>query len=136
MVASQRVAALQWKWAVGGAVVAAVTAAALGMWLVLELDTRSGRELVWWYAATGGMAAIPLVMRDHPKACARACYVVGAGLMAWSVLLAMFLMLWFLPAALFLLIAAFVDTGNRPGARFAVLTPLAAIAALTAMTYL
>ncbi|MFD5428014.1 hypothetical protein [Streptomyces sp. NPDC127084] len=115
---------------------AAVTAGALGTWLALELETGSGRELVGVYAATGVTAVIPLMMRNRPKACARACYVVGAGLLAWSVLLAMFLMLWFLPAALFLLVAAFVDAGNRPGTRFAVLTPLTVIAAITAMTYL
>ncbi|MFD5736230.1 hypothetical protein ACFWIY_25960 [Streptomyces sioyaensis] len=108
-----------------GAAVAAGVAAALLAWF--------GFILVEWYVATGATAAVPLMMRNHAKVFTRTCYVVGVGLLIWSVLGAMFLMLWFLPAALLLLVAAFADAGNRPGAWFAAITPLAAVAAAVAM---
>ncbi|MET8682504.1 hypothetical protein ABZW18_34390 [Streptomyces sp. NPDC004647] len=128
MAECQRVSARQWRWAVAGAAVAAGVAAALGAWL--------GPNVVGYFGATAVTAALPLVMRNHPKACARTCYVVGVGLLIWSLLGAMIGMLWFIPAALLLLVAAFADADNRPGARFAVITPLAAIAAVAAMAHL
>ncbi|MFD7612446.1 hypothetical protein [Streptomyces sp. NPDC059828] len=128
MAGCQSVSARQWAWGLAGAVAAAVAAAALGIWF--------GSDLVGWFVGTGATAAVPLVMRSHRKAYARTCYVMGVALLIWSFLGAMFLMLWFVPAALLLLVAAFVDADNRPSSRFVVFTPLAGIATVAAMALL
>ncbi|MER5853248.1 hypothetical protein ABT126_41510 [Streptomyces sp. NPDC002012] len=118
--------ARQWGWAVAG-VVAAGIAAALGLVIVTYL--------AGFFVISVAAVAVPLLMRDQPKGFARACFVVGAGLLAWGLIGAVIGMFLFVPAALLLLVAAFTDAGNRPVAWLAVTTPIAAAAAV-ALFYL
>ncbi|MFJ9058966.1 hypothetical protein [Streptomyces sp. NPDC102409] len=58
---------------------------------------------------------LPLCMRHQRQGFARACLVIGSGLLTWGVvgfILGMFL---FIPAAMLLLTAALLDRRNRPG---------------------
>ncbi|MFI1647331.1 hypothetical protein ACH4XT_10390 [Streptomyces avidinii] len=112
----QGVSARQWAWAVAG-LVAAGGAAVLGLLLSVFL---AGLFIV-----SAAAAAVPLLAREQPKAFARTCLVIGTGLLAWALIGAVIGMFLFLPAALSLLVAAFVDSDNRPGAWFAVTVPLA-----------
>ncbi|MFF4085063.1 hypothetical protein ACFYZN_37520 [Streptomyces sp. NPDC001777] len=50
-------------------------------------------------------------------------------MLAWALVGAVIGMFLFVPAALLLLVAAFVDAGNRPGAWFAVTMPITAVTA-------
>ncbi|MET7622290.1 hypothetical protein [Streptomyces sp. NPDC005408] len=112
--------ARQRAWAVAG-IVAAVGAAVLGLLLSLFLAGL--------FVVSAAAAAVPLLMREQPKVFARACLVIGTGLLAWGLIGAVIGMFLFLPAALLLLVAAFVDAGNRPGAWWGVTVPLAGAAA-------
>ncbi|MFF1963746.1 hypothetical protein ACFVW5_09040 [Streptomyces sp. NPDC058232] len=85
--------------------------------------------LAWLFVVSAVPAAVPLLMREHAKACARACLVIGIGMLTWALIGAVIGMFLFIPAALLLLVAAFVDASNRPGAWFAVTMPIAAAAA-------
>ncbi|TQK49804.1 hypothetical protein FBY35_0073 [Streptomyces sp. SLBN-118] len=112
--------ARQRAWAVAG-VVAAVGAAVLGLLLSLFLAGL--------FVVSAAAAAVPHLLREQPKVFARACLVIGTGLLAWGLIGAIIGMFLFLPAGLLLLVAAFVDAGNRPGAWWAVTVPLAGAAA-------
>ncbi|MEU6988735.1 hypothetical protein ABZ946_35925 [Streptomyces sp. NPDC046324] len=112
----QGVSARQEAWAVAG-VVAAGGASVLGLLLAPFL---AGVVVV-----SAAAAAVPLLVREQPKVCARACLVIGTGLLVWALIGAVIGMFLFLPAALLLLVAAFVDADNRPGAWCAVTVPLA-----------
>ncbi|MFE9469001.1 hypothetical protein ACFYNW_36310 [Streptomyces virginiae] len=61
-------------------------------------------------------AVIPLTQRGAPHLFARSCLVIGVVLLGWSLVATVLGMIFFLPAAVLLLIAAFADSGNRPGA--------------------
>lgn len=111
--------ARQRGWAVA-AVVVAVVPAAIGL----------STYLAGLFLVTATAVAVPLLLREHPKAFARACLALGAGLLAWALIGAVIGMFLFIPAALLLLVAAFADAGNRPGAWSAVATPIAAAAAV------
>ncbi|MEU6158241.1 hypothetical protein [Streptomyces sp. NPDC047130] len=105
-----------------GAVTAGLTAA-FGFWIAPVLAS--------FFLVSALPAGLPLLlMREHAQACARACLVVGTAMLTWAVIGAVIGMFLFVPTALVLLIAAYVDAGNRPGGRFAVATPLAAAAVL------
>ncbi|MEV5986336.1 hypothetical protein AB0L85_15115 [Streptomyces sp. NPDC052051] len=116
----QGISARQRSLVVAGAVVAG-GAATLGLLFA--------PFLAWLFIVSAVAAAMPLLMREQPKACARACLVIGAGMLTWALIGAVIGMFLFIPAALLLLGAAFVDPGNRPGRWFVVATPLAAVAA-------
>ncbi|HEY9372710.1 hypothetical protein [Streptomyces sp.] len=105
-------------------VVAAVVAAGLAVGLSLVYAPL----LVALNVGTAGVTAMPLMVRDEPKIFARACLVIGSGLVVWGLIGAILGMFLFLPAALLLLIASFVNPGNRPGVWFTALTPVAAAA--------
>ncbi|MGW6391444.1 hypothetical protein ACWFR1_13285 [Streptomyces sp. NPDC055103] len=79
--------------------------------------------LAWLFVVSAVVASVPLWSREQPKVFARACLVIGTGLLAWSLIGAVIGMFLFLPAALLLLVAAFVDADNRPGAWWAVAVP-------------
>ncbi|MFD9408105.1 hypothetical protein ACFWBN_13960 [Streptomyces sp. NPDC059989] len=117
----QGVSAQQRGWAVAAAVVAGGVAV-----FGLLISTFLGA----YFVLCAGVVAVPLLLRGQPKAFARTCLVVGVGLLGWGLIGALIGMFLFLPAALLLLAAAFVDPGNRPGARWAVVTPLAVAAAV------
>ncbi|MEV5970299.1 hypothetical protein [Streptomyces sp. NPDC051921] len=104
-------------------VAAAGVAAALGLLL--------GPLLGGIFLSTALAAALPLLIRGHPKACARTSLAIGLGLLAWALIGAVIGMFLFLPAALLLVIAAFVDRDNRPGPWFSSVTPALAAAAFT-----
>ncbi|MCX5406366.1 hypothetical protein OHA37_21130 [Streptomyces sp. NBC_00335] len=116
---SQKVSGQQWAWGVAG-VAAAGAAAVLGI--------AMSQLLGGFFFTTAIVTAAPLLMRGGPKAFARTCLLIGSGLIAWSVIGALIGMFFFLPAAVLLLIAAFVDPQNRPGTRFSVAAPLMAAA--------
>ncbi|WP_151770755.1 hypothetical protein [Streptomyces abyssomicinicus] len=84
--------------------------------------------LAWLFVLSALPAAVPLVLREQAKACARACLVIGTGLLTWALIGAVIGMFLFIPAALLLLVAAFADAGSRPGGWFAVTAPLATVA--------
>ncbi|MGW2282034.1 hypothetical protein [Streptomyces sp. NPDC001770] len=60
--------------------------------------------------------SVPLMLRNEPRPFAWASLVVGTGLLAWAVVGALVGMFLFVPAALILLAAAFLDPHTRPGA--------------------
>ncbi|WP_329375967.1 hypothetical protein OG625_00965 [Streptomyces sp. NBC_01351] len=109
------------------AVVAAGMVAALGLVI--------GPYLAAFFIISAAAVAVPLMMRDQPKLFARACLVVGVGLLAWAMIGAGIGMFLFIPAALLLLVAAFAAAGNRPGAWLAVTAPIVA-ATVVAVFYL
>ncbi|MFF3216473.1 hypothetical protein ACFYYB_38370 [Streptomyces sp. NPDC002886] len=123
---SRRVAGGQWAWGVAG-IVAAGIAAALGI--------AMSQLLGGFFFTTALVTAAPLLMRGAPKAFARTCLLIGTGLIAWSVIGVLIGMFFFLPAAVLLLAAAFVDPGNRPGLRFAVASPLAVLGAFALIAF-
>ncbi len=100
----ERVAARQFGWAV-----AAVVTMVPGLFALPS--TLAGLFLL-----TAIPVVIPLTQRGAPQLFARCCLVIGVVLLGWSVVAAVLGMIFFLPAALLLLIAAFADSGNRPGA--------------------
>ncbi|MGW9447945.1 hypothetical protein [Streptomyces sp. NPDC055632] len=112
-------------------VVASVAAAGCAVFLGFLI----GPYLALFFLISGCVTIPPLFMRDQPEACARACLLIGTGLLAWSLVAAVLCVFLFLPAALLLLVAAFVDPANRPGAGWTVTTPLA-VAALSALVVL
>ncbi|MFI9805775.1 hypothetical protein ACIHEJ_15655 [Streptomyces sp. NPDC052301] len=122
MEGQQGVSARQWGWAVAGAV-AAGAAMVLGLLI--------SPFVVGLFLVGAVAAAVPLLMRAAPRAFARLCLAIGAFLLAWALIGAVIGMFLFLPAALSLLVAAFVEAGNRPGARWAVTVALAAAAVFT-----
>ncbi|RKS97057.1 hypothetical protein BX286_6867 [Streptomyces sp. 3211.6] len=117
----QNVTARQRGWAVAG-VVAAVLGA--GFWIAVTHGF-----LFWIAMGTGAVTLVPLLTVDRPKAFARACLAVGSALLAWSLIGVVLGMFVFLPAAVLLLVAAFVEPGNRPRAGFAAAVPLVVAAA-------
>ncbi|MFJ4336862.1 hypothetical protein [Streptomyces sp. NPDC088915] len=122
----RQVSARQRSWIVAG-----VAAAGCAVFLGFLIGPLLGGH----FLISGWVTIPPLFLRDQPGACARACLLIGTGLLAWSLIGAVLCMFLFLPAALLLLVAAFVDPGNRPGARWAVATPLA-VAAFSALLVL
>ncbi|MFF2192591.1 hypothetical protein [Streptomyces sp. NPDC058157] len=121
MVEHQQVSARQRGWAVA-ALVAHVAAAAWWIWM-------TDGFLFDVCASTAVMAVVPFLTLGRPKAFARACLLIGWGVLAWSLIGTIIGMFVFLPGALLLLTAAFVQPGNRPGAGFAVGVPLAVVLA-------
>ncbi|MFF4371356.1 hypothetical protein [Streptomyces sp. NPDC001594] len=121
--APRTVSAWQRGWAVA-ALVAQVAAAAWWIWLTYGV-------LFDVCAATAAMGVVPFLTPRRPKAFARACLLIGSALLAWSLIGMIIGMFVFLPGALLLLTAAFVQPGNRPGTAFTVVLPLtvAAVAA-------
>ncbi|MFC9816566.1 hypothetical protein ACFVJM_31405 [Streptomyces virginiae] len=115
--------ARQWRWALA-AVVTAGLVAAFGLVI--------GPYLAGLFIISAAVVAVPLSMRDRPKLFARACLVVGVGLLAWAMIGAVIGMFLFVPAALLLLVAAFAAAGNRPGAWLAVTAPIAAATVVAA----
>ncbi|WP_148086916.1 hypothetical protein [Streptomyces sp. PanSC19] len=113
--------ARQRAWIVAGVVTAGL-AAALGL-LIAPLSGGS-------FLMTALVAVTPLLMQDHPKACARTCLVIGSALLAWAVIGAVIGMFLFAPAALLLVIAPFVDPGNRHGPWFSAIAPVVTAAAI------
>jgi len=103
----------------------ALWALALGVLATLGGLVLAGSILGGYFVATLAVVASPLFLREHPKAFARACLVLGAGLLVWSLVGALIGMFLFLPAVVLLFIAAFVRPGNRPGVWWAVAVPLA-----------
>ncbi|MFG2328824.1 hypothetical protein ACGFMM_04290 [Streptomyces sp. NPDC048604] len=101
-------------------------AAAVTAGLVVLLSFAIAPLLAGHFIGTAAVAAVPLLLREAPKAFARACLAVGAGLAVWGMIGAPIGMFLFLPTALLLLITPFVNPGNRPGVWFTVLTPVAA----------
>lgn len=120
---SQRVSARQWGWAL-----AAVVAAAL----VTAFGLVMGPYLAGLFIISAAAVAVPLMMRNQPKSFARACLLVGVGLLAWAMIGAVIGMFLFIPAALLLLVAAFAAAGNRPGAWLTLAAPIAAAAVVAA----
>ncbi|MEU7603581.1 hypothetical protein [Streptomyces sp. NPDC041003] len=106
------------------AVVAAGVVAAFGLVM--------GPYLAAFFIISAGAVAVPLLMRDQPKLFARACLVVGLGLLAWAMIGAVIGMILFIPPALLLLVAAFAGAGNRPGAWLAVTAPIVAAVVVAA----
>lgn len=120
MEARRSVSTRQRSWVVAGAVTAGLTAA-FGLWIAPVLGSL--------FLMSTLPAGLPLLlMREHAKACARACLVAGTAVLTWAVIGAVIGMFLFVPTALVLLIAAYVDADNRPGRWFAAATPLAAAA--------
>ncbi|MEU1285439.1 hypothetical protein [Kitasatospora sp. NPDC005856] len=116
----------QWGWAVA-AVVAAVLATGLG--------TVLAGPFAGLFVITAIAAFFPLAARESPRSFARACLVVGTGLLAWAVIGTIVGMFLFIPAGLLLIVATFADRDNRPGARFALTVPLvAAVVAAAVVT--
>ncbi|MGW6981400.1 hypothetical protein ACWGE1_18425 [Streptomyces sp. NPDC054932] len=91
-----------------------------------------GPYLAALFIISAAAVAVPLLMRDRPKLFARACLVVGMGLLAWAMIGAVIGMILFIPAALLLLVAAFAAPGNRPDAWLAVAAPLVAATVVAA----
>ncbi|MEU5621766.1 hypothetical protein AB0932_35720 [Streptomyces sp. NPDC006682] len=60
---------------------------------------------------------IPFYLRNQRQGFARACLIIGSGLLAWAVVGVLWGMFLFIPAAVLLLMAAFVDPRTRPGLR-------------------
>ncbi|MFF5975030.1 hypothetical protein ACFY7C_26340 [Streptomyces sp. NPDC012769] len=114
--------ARQRAWIVAGVVTAGLTAA-LGLLIAPFLGGL--------FLMTALVTAAPLLMQDHPRICARTCLVIGLGLLAWALIGAVIGMFLFVPAALLLVIAPFVDPGNRPDPWFSAITPVVAAAAFT-----
>ncbi|MFG2874651.1 hypothetical protein ACGFYU_06515 [Streptomyces sp. NPDC048337] len=114
--------ARQWAWAVAGVVVAVCVAvyALMFPW-----------HLPGFFVVSAVAAAPPLFLRHRPKAFARVCVAMGVGLLAWGLIGALVGLFLFHPAALLLLVAAFVDAANRPGAWWPVGTAVTAAAAVT-----
>lgn len=121
----QRVAGLQWGWAVAAAVAAG---------LVVPIGFLIAPLLAGLFVFSAAPVAIPLSMRGLPKEFGTACLLVGAVLLAWSLLGAGVGMFLFIPAALLLFIAAFSGPGNRPRAWLAVTAPLV-VAAIVVLFY-
>ncbi|MFE5633927.1 hypothetical protein [Streptomyces sp. NPDC056543] len=113
---SHGVSARQQAWAVAG-VVAAGVALVLGLLLSVFLAGL--------FVVSAAAACVPLLVRERPKVFARACLVIGTGLLVWALIGAVIGMFLFIPAALLLLVAAFVDADNRPGAWCVVTAALA-----------
>lgn len=86
---SQRVSARQWGWAL-----AAVVAAAL----VTAFGLVMGPYLAGLFIISAAAVAVPLMMRNQPKSFARACLLVGVGLLAWAMIGAVIGMFLFIPA--------------------------------------
>lgn len=109
-------------WVVAGVVVAGLTTV-LGLLFAPMLGGV--------FLFTAVVTLVPLPMTGNPKICARACLVTGLGLLVWALVGAVIGMFLFIPAALILVIAAFVGPGHhsRPGRWFSAITPLVAAAA-------
>ncbi len=113
---------VQW----GCALAALVTA---GVLTALGLVTPLGGV----FLGTAVAIAVPLLpLRDQPKAFARACLVIGVGLLGWALVGAVIGMFLFVPTALLLIGAAFAEPGNRPGRWWVAVTPVAVAAAVAA----
>ncbi|MFG2879967.1 hypothetical protein ACGFYU_33980 [Streptomyces sp. NPDC048337] len=105
--AVEKVAARQWGWAV-----AAVVTMVPGLFIGLP------SLLAGYFVMTAIPVVVPLTQLRAPRLFARCCLVIGIVLLGWSLVAALLGMILFLPAAVLLLIAAFADGRNRPGARF------------------
>ncbi|MEU3405595.1 hypothetical protein ABZ766_16885 [Streptomyces sp. NPDC006670] len=111
----------------------AVSARQLG-WAVAALTAQTAAA-VWWLcltdgflfdvcAATAVVGVLPFLTLRRPKAFARTCLLIGSVLLAWALIGAIVGMFVFIPGALLLITAAFVQPGDRPGTAFAVAVPL------------
>jgi hypothetical protein len=119
MAESQGVAGPQWGTAVA-AVVVALCVTVMGFVIAPELGGI--------YFATALVVALPLALRDWPTAFSRACLVVGLIVAGWGVLGLLIGIFLFLPSALLLLVAAFVDLRNGPGWWWGIGAPVWAVA--------
>ncbi|KOG35636.1 MULTISPECIES: hypothetical protein [Streptomyces] len=68
------------------------------------------------FLLTAMPVAIPLFLRREPQSFAWASLIIGTGLLAWAVVGLLIGMFFFIPAAVLLTTAAFVDPRTRPGA--------------------
>ncbi|MEX0172199.1 hypothetical protein [Streptomyces sp. LMG1-1-1.1] len=68
------------------------------------------------FLLTAMPVAIPLFLRREPQNFAWGSLIIGTGLLAWTVVGLILGMFLFMPAALLLTTAAFVDPRTRPGA--------------------
>ncbi len=116
-VGNQKVSTRQRSWALAGLAASGLGA---GLWIAMTQGL-----LFEIGASTAAVAVVPFVFLDRPRAFARACLVIGSALLAWALIGAIIGMFVFVPAALLLLVAAFVQPGSRPGAWFGVAVPLA-----------
>ncbi|WP_327179431.1 hypothetical protein OG599_31895 [Streptomyces sp. NBC_01335] len=96
----------------GQSVLAFVAAAAAIPALAIGLPTG----LAATFLLTALPVAVPLMLRNDPRPFAWASLVVGSGLLAWAVVGVLLGMFLFVPTALMLLAAAFLDADTRPGA--------------------
>ncbi|MFF8271389.1 hypothetical protein ACF059_28950 [Streptomyces sp. NPDC016562] len=117
----QKVAARQAGWAVAAVAVAAV---------VTLIGIVMFTAVAGYFMLTAMAVVTPLQLREHPKAFARVCAFLSAGLLAWAVVGLVIGMFLFLPTAVLLLFAALADADNRPGGWWAASAPLAAAAAM------
>ncbi|GAA0274717.1 hypothetical protein GCM10010302_10390 [Streptomyces polychromogenes] len=121
MAEQRKVSGRQRGWAVAGALAAW---GAVAGWLARGTEPDG---VFVAFVVTAVAATVPLLLQDGPRTFARACLVSGLVLLVWGPLGASIGAFWFTPAAFLLLVAAFVDAGNRPGAWFSVIAPFAAV---------
>ncbi|WP_169091410.1 hypothetical protein [Streptomyces sp. R302] len=67
------------------------------------------------FLLTAMPVSLPLFLRRSPRAFAWTSLIIGTGLLAWAVVGLIVALFLFMPAALMLQAAAFVDARTRPG---------------------
>lgn len=89
-----------------------VFVAAVTMVPALAIGLPTGLAPV--FLLTALPVSVPLLLRNEPRSFVWACLTVGTALLAWAVVGVLLGMFLFLPTALMLLAAAFVDPRTRP----------------------
>lgn len=122
MAEDRKVSAWQRRWAVTGALTTWGTMA----WLLTAHSAGQGMSFLA-YVIGAPAATVPILVQDAPRTFARACLVGGLGLFTWALVSYAPGILLFVPAALMLLVAAFVGAENRPGGWFSLIAPFTAV---------
>ncbi|MFJ8164861.1 hypothetical protein ACIRBY_28600 [Streptomyces sp. NPDC096136] len=124
----RKVSVRQRGWAAAGAL------AAWGAVASLIVHEAQPDRLFAVFAVTAIATTLPMLLQDGPRTFARACLVIGLGLLTFGLAAAALGMFLFVPAALLLLVAAFANPGNRPGPWFSVIAPFTAVVAAALLT--